>query len=347
MWDPNPWAQQRPSFAEPVAAPSSAPCDPPLVCFSVNQEWLPYILGGCMQLAQPTTWIAADTATLEGILGRVTDLLACIGTAVPCSSQLPAVGPGGTAQACNIAGYLAIGIIKSSMQKAIDAIQASQTVLGYGMIILSAIPGGAGIFAFLIKALDGLYNAMVSGTLTHYQDAVSDATLFPKVACAIYTAISAQGMVTDANFPTLVSNVAAVSYTHADVITAIVNYLNDTGASGVQSIQAPGVMASYDCSGCGGGGVIIGADTLPPLRQSGSVLITISAGNSDATSTVTFPEPFPSPPIITIGCDSEDLIATFIPVDGASFVARIAAAVAVVVDTGAHVYWQATLPGAL
>ena len=84
MWNPTPTWRQRGSFVEPVTPPNSAPCDPPLICFSVNQGWLPYVLGALMQLAQPSTWIVADDAALADILGRATDLINCVGTAVPC-----------------------------------------------------------------------------------------------------------------------------------------------------------------------------------------------------------------------------------------------------------------------
>ena len=145
MWDPNDdghWWRQRGSFLEPVAPPSTDICDAPLYCISINQEWLPYLAGAALQLLQPSTWQTATEADRQLAIARATDLVAEIGTAVPClSAPAPITGVSSGQQACNIAGYLANVLIKDSIQKAIDAISADQTVLGYGALIIDAIPG--------------------------------------------------------------------------------------------------------------------------------------------------------------------------------------------------------------
>jgi len=83
MWDPEAWAV-RPSFTEPVTDPGTAPGDDPLVCLQVNASWIPYIVGSCLQLAQPLAWTTTDSTALADLLGRVTDLINLIGTAEAC-----------------------------------------------------------------------------------------------------------------------------------------------------------------------------------------------------------------------------------------------------------------------
>jgi len=347
VWDSSPWASQRPSFVQPVTPPSTAPCDPPLVCISVNQEWLPYILGALTQLAQPTTWDVADRATLEDVLGRVTDLLACVGTAVPCNSAIPPIGPGGTQQACNISGYLANMIIRQSLIYGINAIQQNQTTFGFGLAILRFIPGGINIAYYMLLGFQALYNAIEGGTLSDFQAAIDDPLLMGEIACAIYSAISASGQITAANFPTLVSNVGAVSYTHADVISAIVDYLNGLGASGLMVLQVPGVLTTYDCSGCGHGGGVTGPPNLPPYQEAGQVTLTITAGNADASVGVPFVESWPSDPLLTLTADSEEVVASYSALSQTGFTCHITAAVPVLADLTVHVSWLAQLPGVI
>ena len=58
-----------------------------------------------------------------------------------CISAPPILGGTGTAQrACDLAGYLSNILIRTSMQKAIDSINQDQTLLGYGHLIIFAIP---------------------------------------------------------------------------------------------------------------------------------------------------------------------------------------------------------------
>jgi len=82
MWDPEA-RYTKTSYREPVDDPGTAPADDPVVCLQVNASWLPYIVGSVMQLAQPKAW-TADAAALPDLLGRVTDLIALIGTAELC-----------------------------------------------------------------------------------------------------------------------------------------------------------------------------------------------------------------------------------------------------------------------
>lgn len=348
MWDPlddGKWFHQRPSFRQPVVPPTTQPCDQPLVCLSVNQDWVPYVLGALTQLAQPSTWLVASDADRADILGRVQDLLANLGDLMPCSSAPPVIAGIGTSQrACNIAGYLSNVLVKTSIQRAIDAINDNQTVLGYGRMIIGAIPGAGFVMNIIAAGLYGLYQSISGGTLTDYTDAINDETLWSQITCAIYNATEADGGVTNGNFPTIQSNVAAVSYTHADVITAISQYLSDLGAAGLQQLQSTGALATYDCSSCGTG-ISTGPSGLPVSQESGKVTLTILDGTGDATAAVTFSQPFSIAPIMTQNCDNEDLISSIDSITEAGFSVTITAAVDVVGDTSATVSWIAVLPG--
>jgi len=166
------------------------------------------------------------------------------------SSAVPAIGTTGQ-RACNIAGYIAIDVIKQSMQQAVDAINANKGVLGFTSL-LWLIPG-AQIVASIGTALTQFYNALVGGTLTDYTDALADPSLFSRITCAIYSAIEADGQVTEANFPTVLTNIAGVSYSaHPGVIGTIHDYVEALGYPGIAAIQATGALADYDCTNCSG-----------------------------------------------------------------------------------------------
>jgi hypothetical protein len=92
MWDPEAF-HVRSSFVQPVADPSTAPADAPLVQLNVNASWVPYIIGCLMQMAQPRAWTTTDPTALADLLGRVTDLMNMFGTAMgPMEIQLSATG---------------------------------------------------------------------------------------------------------------------------------------------------------------------------------------------------------------------------------------------------------------
>src|ERR1035437_5292651 len=162
---------------------------------------------------------------------------------------VPAIGTTGQ-RACNIAGYLANDVLKQSMQQAVDVINANKGVLGF-TALLWLIPGAEAVAAIGV-ALTQFYNALVGGTLSDYTDALADPSLFARITCAIYSAIETDGQVTEANFPTILSNIAGVSYTHSGVISTIHDYVAALGYPGLAAIQGTGALAVYDCSQCSG-----------------------------------------------------------------------------------------------
>lgn len=349
MWDPyddGRWTHQRPSYRQPVVAPAAAPGDSPCVCVSVNQSWIPFITGALSQLAQPSTWQVDTDADRADVLGRVQDLIALLGAAMPCGSAPPVITGIDTGQrACNIAGYLANAVIKASIDKAVQAVQQNQTVLGYGLYIIGAIPGAGFIINALIKGLYVLYQTISGGSLADYQDAVADEALWSKITCAIFNATSADGGVTDSNFAAVQAGIAAVSYTHTDVTGAINQYVSDIGASGLEQLQSTGALAVYDCSSCGTG-VSTGPSGLPVHQDIGSLSMTIPSGSGSITAAVVFDTPFLTNPIVSVTCDNPDLIASYSDVTMTGFTAEIAAAVDVDIDTSAVVSWIAALAGA-
>ena len=62
-----------------------------------------------------------------------------------------------------------------------------------------------------------------------YETALADPALLSSVQCAIYTAISADGYVTAANYPDVLTNLAAISYVDGDVVTTVHDYVAGLG----------------------------------------------------------------------------------------------------------------------
>lgn len=344
MWDPRSWVQARPSFPRAIAAPAAAPCDPPLVCLQVNAEYIPFMAGALSQLTQRTTWLAPDEDTLQGILANMTWLVELVGTAVQCN-QPPQIGVPTGQQACNISGYLANSVIRLSIINALQDIQNDYTVIGYGLRIMQFIPGFGGIFGVGMQVLFDLYSAIAGGTQADYQAAVDDPTYFGLVTCAIYGAIAADGQVTIANFPAIVTNLDAIPYSLTDVKTAVHNYVSGLGAAGLQALQPIGALAAYDCSNCSGTGPALGPVGPQPRQISGSDFLQIGIGLADAVLPIAFPRPFPSPPLLTVGADNQDLIASFENTTPTGTTLRITAAVPVAATMGANVDWLALPPG--
>jgi hypothetical protein len=116
--------------------------------------------------------------------------------------------------------------------------------------VLDLIPGIDAVWGLLATAGAVIYNNIQGGTVSHYEDALADTTLWSDMQCAIYTAISPDGFVTAGNFADIISNVTAVTYTHAEVISTIVDYLNAMGADGLMGAQQTGSLYVGDCSSC-------------------------------------------------------------------------------------------------
>ena len=152
--------------------------------------------------------------------------------------------------ACNIAAYLTQLLIKAGLNQAVTSVTADQSLVTAGMLIIGVIPG-LDLFGLAIDAVGGMYLAMQAGTLSDYSDAAADATLWSDVQCEIFTAIVADGQVTDGNFSAVVAGIRGVPYTHASVVTTLADYVEHMGATAVEAAQMAGALYVGDCSTCG------------------------------------------------------------------------------------------------
>jgi len=200
----------------------------------------------------------------------------------------PVDGHTTTENACNIAGYISIDVIRQSLQEAIDAVNNGKSVIQYGMGILAIIPGAELVEPAMI-ALYGLYSAYNGGTQSDYTDALADASLFARITCAIYSAIEADGQVDCTNFSAILTNLAAVTYTHSDVISTIHDYVSNLGCTGLMALQNPGSLADYDCTNCGttgasgptsGANVVVGTHKILSTTHTDTVVATPVEGDA-------------------------------------------------------------------
>lgn len=188
---------------------------------------------------------------------NVTDWVANFGNCVQENGPIIGLPPNPGDQspdqlACSIAAYLADQIILDSMGAAVTAIQDDLTLLSMANSILTIIPEFVLVRAF-VDGVSIVYTAVAEGTLSDYEDAIADGTLWDKVTCAIYTAIVGDGYVNTSNFAAIVANISGISYAHSDVIDAIAAFVNSLGATGLAQLsQRAGLETGADCSGCGG-----------------------------------------------------------------------------------------------
>jgi hypothetical protein len=145
-------------------------------------------------------------------------------------------------QACNIAGYLAADVIKASMQSAIDSKNSSLFLFDSVAAISAAIGVAIPFFDLLVAGATILVNAVAAGTTSHYTDAIASTTLWSEVQCIIYNDIKAVGYVDSSSYTTIGTDLAAISYVHSDVVTAIAAYWVGLGLTAVQSAQAAGSL---------------------------------------------------------------------------------------------------------
>lgn len=192
-----------------------------------------------------TTWI--------DIPGWIANFAQCVQTNAPPTGAPP--NPQGyttDALSCAVAAYAVEEIIQGAIQKAIDSVNNNSTLLQFGVDVALLLPGFDMVAAFM-EAVYLLYPLVNAGNVAAFQSAMTDATLWQEVTCAIYNAIKADGKLTAANFSVMLANIAAISYTTPAVISAIHDYIQALGLAGMQQlIQPAGLAASGGCSGCPG-----------------------------------------------------------------------------------------------
>lgn len=311
MFKPGFFARQTSSFPEPVEPPSSEPDAAPLVCLSFGRDWLPYVLGGLTQLAQPTTW-SGDATAVQTALDRVQLLMSIFGTAEECemtsfrftdacvlqystdggttwtdtpgwdtfapgcftgatgaTGATGSTGPAGPAfigqgdappnpqgattaqQGCNIAAYLAASIVKASLQSFVDSKNGALSQVDAVAATIALLTGFDPIVDLIVGAAAIGANYVYAQTTSDYTDALADPVFLSDVQCAIYEAILVDGYATAGNFAAILTNLAAISYAHADVVTTVHDYVSALGVTGLQMMQVMGSLYVGDCSACG------------------------------------------------------------------------------------------------
>jgi hypothetical protein len=205
-------------------------------------------LNGCvLQIScdAGATWTDADNwaASFYG----------CVQAAVPIIGPPP--NPGGITtdqMACAQASFLTTEVIQISVQKAIDNVLLNQNLLQYALDVSLVLPGFEWTSLF-IEAVGVIYSFINSTTVSDYEAAMSSASLWSSVKCAIYSAIAADGHVDSSNFPAILMNISSIVYVHANVITAIHDYANALGWRGLANLAQPaGLDPSISCTDCGG-----------------------------------------------------------------------------------------------
>jgi hypothetical protein len=167
----------------------------------------------------------------------------------------PPANPGGRTtdqMACSIASYLTDQIITVAIQQAVDNFNNNRNLLQLGVDLALIIPEFqlVGLFATAVSEFYGFYSSI---TISYFETALTDPTLFSDIRCAVYNAIAADGHLTLANFTTVLSNVCGISYVHSDVIDAICAFLTTMGFPYTNQLsQGAGLNPYDDCSDCGG-----------------------------------------------------------------------------------------------
>lgn len=191
----------------------------------------------------------------EAVPGWIENFGSCVQNYMPIIGLPPNPGDETPDQfACSIASYLASTVILNAMSAAVTAIQDDLTLLSFGANVLDFIPEFV-LVRLGYDAISIIYAAVSEGTLSDYEDAIADGTLWLNVSCAIYDAIESLGYVTPANFGAILANIAAISYAHSDVISTIESYISSLGATGLAQLsQRAGLETGADCSSCAGSG---------------------------------------------------------------------------------------------
>lgn len=190
-------------------------------------------------------------ATWADVPGWTANFANCVRDLLP--PPPPVIGPGPIEQhACNLAGFMASELIQSALAKAVAEYGATVTYIDFALWVgqntfASALPYS---YAFA-QAVFEAWQVLSAGNIADFRAAVTDPVLLAKVTCAIFNAIRLDGQITDANWPTVVANVCAVSYLPAEIIPVICSIATTMGAVNARGLQVVGAYETGDCSNCG------------------------------------------------------------------------------------------------
>jgi len=205
-----------------------------------------------MRLQDCILQISCDSgATWTDVSGWADNFGPCVQSAAIITT--PPANPGDRTtdqMACSIAGYLTDQVITVAMQAAVDNINANRNLLQLGVDLALVIPEFV-LVGLFVNAVADFYTFFSSMTVSDFENALVDASLFSQIRCAIYNAIATDGHLTSANFPTVLSNVCGISYSPSDVIDAICAFLTTAGFPYVNQLsQGAGLNPYDDCSDC-------------------------------------------------------------------------------------------------
>lgn len=191
--------------------------------------------------------------TWETVPGWAEHFGPCVQDAMPVIGLPPNPGDQSPDQlACSIASYLANQVILEGLQAATTAITDDLSLLSMADTILTVIPEFILVRAF-VDGASIVYTAVQEGVLSDFEAALTDASLWLAISCAIYEAIVGDGYVTPANCAAIAANIHAIAYTPSDVQDAIDAYVAAIGCAGLAQIsQRAGLEVGADCSSCGG-----------------------------------------------------------------------------------------------
>ncbi len=167
---------------------------------------------------------------------------------------------------CNVAGFLAEGIIKKVVGLIIEAREGqksrNETVIDIieslmGVKLAEKLPVVGVLISAVSDAAKRFVNALFLSDLPSLQNALDDAALWSDIACAIYCAVTPDRGVTEENIQDVLDAVSGVIY---DPNQALINefrlFMETLGLVGLQAASQSGIYAVYDCSGCGCADVI-------------------------------------------------------------------------------------------
>jgi hypothetical protein len=191
-------------------------------------------------------------ATWTDVSGWVDNFPPCVQSAAIITTPPPNPGGRTTDQmACSIAGYLTDQIITVAIQQAVDNINNNRNLLQLGVDLALVIPEFV-LVGLFVNAVADFYTFFSSMTVSDFEAALTDPALFSDIRCAIYNAIAADGHLTTSNFPTVLTNISAISYVHSNVITSIHDFLQTMGFPYLNQLsQGAGLNPYDDCSDCG------------------------------------------------------------------------------------------------
>jgi hypothetical protein len=156
-------------------------------------------------------------------------------------------------EACNIATWLTQQVLQKAFQQRATDRTANNSVSASVANIISAVFGNTPFINFLTEAANYMVQTTDPETAADVAAASTDAGFAGDVLCAVFGAIQILGYVNAANFGTVASNIAAISYpAHSWAPTMLANFWTNLGLATIQQIQSEGTVTDGDCSACSG-----------------------------------------------------------------------------------------------